>query len=57
MVGREQRIGSSSIASGCICAQMLAKPFSIMDPSDWDNAPRNINGVEKANACAKSGHK
>ena len=34
---------------------MLAKPFSIMDHSDWDNAPRNKNGVERANASAKSG--
>ena len=31
---------------------MLAKPFSIMNPSDWDNAPRNTNIVERA---AKSG--
>ena len=35
--------------------QMLAKPFSIMNPSDWDNAPRNTNGIERANASAKSG--
>ena len=26
--------------------QMLAKLFSIMNPSDWDNAPRNTNGVD-----------
>ena len=31
---------------------MLAKPFSIMNPSHWDNAPRNTNIVERA---AKSG--
>ena len=34
---------------------MLAKPFSIMNPSDWDNAARNTNGVERANASAKRG--
>lgn len=32
-----------------------AKPFSIMNPGDWDNAPCNTNGVEKANTSAKSG--
>ena len=26
-----------------------------MDHSDWDNAPRNTNGIERANASAKSG--
>lgn len=35
--------------------QMLAKPFSIMQPKDWDKAPRNTNGVERANFLAKSG--
>ena len=34
---------------------LQAKPFSIMNPSDWDKAPRNTNGVERANASAKSG--
>ena len=39
-------------------ADAIAKPFSIMNPSDWDNAPRNTNGVERAKASAKSvGHK
>lgn len=35
--------------------QMLTKPFSIMNPEDWDRAPRNTNGVERANCSAKSG--
>ena len=35
--------------------QMLAKPFSVMNSKDWDSAPRNTNGVELANALAKSG--
>ena len=26
--------------------QMLTKPFSVMNPKDWDRAPRNTNGVE-----------
>ena len=25
--------------------QMLTKPFSVMNPEDWDRAPRNTNGV------------
>ena len=38
--------------------QMLTKPFSVMNPEDWDRAPTNINGVERANYSAKSnGHK
>ena len=35
--------------------QMLAKPFSIMNPDDWDRAPRNTNGVERVNSSTKSG--
>ena len=35
--------------------QMLAKPFSVMQGKDWDKAPRNTNGVERANYLAKSG--
>ena len=35
--------------------QMLAKPFSVMNSEDWDTAPRNTNGVERANSSAKSG--
>ena len=35
--------------------QMLTKPFSVMNPEDWDRAPRNTNGVERANYSAKSG--
>ena len=35
--------------------QMLAKPFSVMNSKDWDSAPRNTNGVERANSLAKSG--
>ena len=35
--------------------QMLTKPFSVMNPSDWDRAPRNTNGVERMNASTKSG--
>ena len=34
---------------------MLTKPFSVMNPEDWDRAPRNTNGVEGANYSAKSG--
>ena len=26
-----------------------------MNPEDWDRAPRNTNGVERANCSAKSG--
>ena len=29
--------------------------LGIMDPSDYQNAPRNTNGVGKANSSAKSG--
>jgi hypothetical protein len=35
--------------------QILAKPFSVMQAKDWDKAPRNTNGVERANCLAKSG--
>ena len=35
--------------------QMLSKPFSVMSSSHWDQAPRNTNGVERANGLAKSG--
>ena len=35
--------------------QMLAKPFSVMNSKDWDSAPRNTNGVERANSLAKCG--
>ena len=35
--------------------QMLAKPFAVMSSRDWDKAPRNTNGVERANCVAKSG--
>ena len=32
------------------------KPFLIMQPKDWDKAPRNTNGVQRAlNCLAKSG--
>ena len=34
---------------------MLSKPFSVMSSSHWDQAPRNTNGVERANGLAKSG--
>ena len=35
--------------------QMLAKPFSVMQGKYWDKAPRNTNGVQRANCLAKSG--
>ena len=31
-----------------------AKPFSQISSSDWDNCPRNTNGVERANSLAKT---
>ena len=34
---------------------MLAKHFAVMQSKDWDNAPRNTNGVECANCFATSG--
>ena len=34
---------------------MLTKPFSVMNPQDWDRALRNTNGVERTNCLAKRG--
>ena len=34
---------------------MLAKPFAVMSSRDWDKAPQNTNGVERANSLSKSG--
>ena len=35
--------------------QMPSKPFVKMASSTWNKAPRNINGVERANLLAKNG--
>ena len=35
--------------------QMLCKSFSRMSSTHWDKAPRNTNGVQRANSLAKSG--
>jgi len=35
--------------------RMLCKPFSKMTSSTWNTAPRNTNGVERANSLAKDG--
>ena len=34
---------------------MLTKPFSVMNPQDWDRALRNTNGVECTICLAKRG--
>ena len=35
--------------------QMLSKPFAKMASGIWNKAPRNTNGVERANSLAKDG--
>ena len=35
--------------------RMLCKPFTKMTSSTWNKAPRNTNGVERANSLAKDG--
>ena len=35
--------------------QMLSKPFAKMASSTWNKAPRNTNGVKRANSLAKDG--
>ena len=35
--------------------QMLSKPFAKMASNTWNKAPRDTNGVKRANSLAKNG--